>query len=302
MLKKILTASVAVLLLSSSAITFAHDNNTAPKAEDITIKSAPTVSVSGTVPVYDAGGDAIKAIIVSKPQKGELTFTNGADYTYTPFPNESGKDSFTCVFTDSKGLVSNYVNADITIEPSIYMSYADMNNNPAHYSAIKLAEKDIYTGEKVGNSYYFHPTKKLNKYEFILMTLSAIGEKEFSPCVNTKLKNDGQIKNYQKPAIMRAIELNIIKRDTFNPNDTLTNAEAVVFIDRASKIENVSHTSLKLSDKEKIPQYAMQSYMNLYAYKMLDQSKASPNKLVTKATASDLVWQLYKLHTAEKTK
>lgn len=299
MLKKIAIGLAVITAFSITAVfAGANGQNIAPKAENVSIKTASEIKATGNIPVYDANGDAVRAIVIAQPNKGEIEFKNGTEFTYTPFPGESGKDEFTCVFTDSKGGVGNYITGSILIEPQVKTIYSDMINNPSHYSAIKLLEKDIMTSQKIGNNYYFEPNREVTQGEFLLMVLSAIGEKNYSPCVNTKLSNDNKIPIYLKPAVARAKELKIILKNSFEPNEKLTRAQAVVFVDRASQIPNVHSYALNYADMSQIPKYASQSYINLEAYNMLDlySNKALPNKILTRDTAADMIWQLYKLN------
>lgn len=305
MVKRITLALLAATVLGTSlSVSGSEDKNTPPKAEDIKIQTSESMTVVGNVPVYDAEQNAVRAVVVSAPLKGELKFTNGTRYTYTPFANQTGKDSFKCVFTDSAGAVGNTISGEITIEPSPKIVYADMKNNPSAYSAVKLCQKGIMSAQKIGGTYLFYPDKKVTKGEFILMALAAVGQTDFVACVNTKLKNDSDIPMWMKPAVKKAMELKIIRSESFDVNSALTRAYAAVIINRAAKIENVKSHTITFSDAYSVPKYAAQAYINLSAYKMLDlyDNKAHPKSLLKRSTAADMVWQLHKLYLAEKTK
>lgn len=305
MIKRItLGALAAAVLTTSLSVSGTAGQNTPPKAQDIQIQTAEGIAVSGSVPVCDAESDAVRAVVVSAPLKGELEFTNGVEYTYTPFANQTGKDSFTCVFIDSNSAAGNTITGEITIEPTAKTVYADMKNNPSNYSALKLCEKGIMTAQKIGDTYLFYPDKKVTKGEFILMVLAAVGETEFPACVNTKLENDSDIPLWLKPAVKRATELDIIKSKAFDTDSTLTRAYAAVLVNRAAKIEDVKSYAVSFSDAYSIPKYAAQAYINLSAYKMLDlyDNKAHPNADLKRSTAADMIWQLYKLNSSEQVK
>ena len=66
--------------------------------------------------------------------------------------------------------------------------------------------------------------------------------------------------------------------------------------ERTAKIPDVDTYNLQLPDIGEIPNWAMQSYMDLSAYKMLDlyDGAAHPAKGLTRSYAADLLWQLWK--------
>lgn len=300
----------AVCIFSAAAVaavsTFlsAAEQNIPPRAENVAISTAERISVSGSVPVYDSNSDPVRAIVTSAPLKGEIKFKNGAEYTYTPFAGETGKDSFSCVFTDSKGAVGNSITGSITIEPRIKTVYADSKSSRSNYSALKLCENGVMTAQKIGDTYLFRPGERVKNSELLLMTLAALGEKDFPVCVNTRLENDPDIPLWLKPAVMRAKQLGIIKSPRFYPDRVPTRAKAAVYINRAAKIDDVKSSSIAFKDGYNVPKYAAQAYINLSAYKMLDlyDNKAHPLQPLKRSTAADMVWQLYKLKNKQAVK
>ena len=65
-----------------------------------------------------------------------------SEFVYTPYENKTGKDSFTYVAVDAVGNSSDPATVKIKIEkPNTKVTYADMDGDPAHKAAIRLAEE-----------------------------------------------------------------------------------------------------------------------------------------------------------------
>ncbi len=271
--------------------------NSSPIVESLSISTVVNVERTATIKAYDSDNNNFAIKLTSTPKLGTVEF-NGSTFTYTPFLNKKGKDKFRFVAIDEMGNSSREGVVNIIIDktkPDFY--YSDMINNPSHYSAIKLKEKEIIVGKKIGKSYFFEPKNSVSREKFLVMAISAAGmEKKLKPTVNTGLANDIEIPNYLKPYVKLAIDEKIIPNSNFNLNEIPTRAEAVLLISNISKIPDVKSHNLTLSDIGQIPQWAMQAYMNLSAYKMLDlyDNMAHPNSPITNSNTADLMWQLYK--------
>lgn len=285
------------------SIALADQENTAPIIESGSFDTVEDVPIKGVLSVYDAEGDQIRIQVVNAPKKGEVSF-EGASFTYTPFLGSTGKDRFSFVCVDKAGNYSKEGLCDLTIEAAgTKFSYRDMTNNPSQYSAIKLREKGVLTGEKIGDASLFYPKRTVTRQELLMMILSACGAGEPDACVNTGLTNDSAIPLWLKPYVKQAVDRKIITEDKFVPDEVPTRAEAVVLIDRAAEMDDVKKQALRLSDTAAIPNWALQSYLNLSAYKMLDlyDGAAHPTSALTRDTAADLVWQLWKYHDQNET-
>lgn len=281
------------------AIRLGDQPNSAPVIENGRYSTTKNVQIAGKVSVYDAENDPVKIKILETAKKGEVVFT-GTKFTYTPFLDVTGTDRFTFVCIDQAGNYSKSGVMELTIESGENAQvYLDMNNSAAYYSAVKLAEKGVYTGEKIGNALLFSPKAQVSRGEFLMLCIAACGyDRNLPACVNTGLTNDADIATWQKPYVKRGLEKGIITGSTFKPDQIPTRAEAVVMIARAAGMPNVKADSLKLTDRDEIPTWTVQAYMNLSAYKMLDlpDGAARPRQALTKDTAADLVWQLWKYH------
>lgn len=271
--------------------------NNPPKVESARYNTNRNIPVMGKITAYDPDGDMVRIKLISKPEKGTITF-DGLSFEYKPYAKSAGKDRFTFICEDKYGNISNESFVDVMIEDiKSGVSYADMNGNPSHYAAIKLSQKSILTGQRIGGQYFLEPNEGVDRGEFLVMLISAaMLEKELPPCVNTGLQNDSEIPLYLKPYIKLGIDKGIIKESKFNYKEIPTRAESVVMVSRTAGMPNVTKHNPNISDISQIPEWALSSYMNLSAYKMLDlhDGKAHPNNALTRAGAVDLLWQLWK--------
>lgn len=271
--------------------------NNPPKVESGRYNTNKNIPVQGKIIAYDPDGDMVRVKMISRPEKGTIKF-DGLSFEYKPYEKSAGKDRFTFICEDKYGNISNESFVDIMIEDiksSIF--YADMNGNPSHYAAIKLSQKSILTGQRIGGQYFLEPNVEVDRGELLVMLISAaMLEKEIKPCVNTGLQNDSKIPLFLKPYVKLGIDKGIIKESKFNYKEIPTRAEAVVMVSRTARMPDVIQHNPNISDITQIPEWAMSSYMNLSAYKMLDlhDGKAHPNNALTRADAVDLIWQLWK--------
>ena len=216
----------------------------------------------------------------------------------------TGADRLTFVSIDKEGNYSKKGTLDFQIEKDrILFSYSDMAANPSHYSAVKLHEKEVLTGEKIGERYFFFPNSQVTRSTFIKALNAALCETgSLQVCVNSGLQNDGDIPAELKTYVKWARDRKIITEKLWKPNEVLTRAEAVVLIDRAVDIANVKTAALSYSDKNDVPNWALQSYMNLNAYKMLDfyDGFMRPKSALTNSHMADLLWQVWKYTDANR--
>lgn len=256
------------------------------------------VPIYGYLSVSNESERYLRTVLIEKPQKGTVSF-DGQTFCYEPFPGSEGNDHFTVVLTDDTGNRSEEAVQTISIEPKDLMyDYWDLNDSPAYYSAVKLLQNDIFAGEVIGSRRYFHPEQTVTRGEFLMLLVSACGwEDELSATSpNTGLLNDGEIPTYLKPYLALCIRKGVIVEDRFDSDEIPTCAEAVVLTDRACKLSNVERANPGWSDLGEIPQWALQSYMNLHAYDFLSfpDNKTHPNDGLTRENTAELLWQCRK--------
>lgn len=270
--------------------------NTSPYAENTSFSTIQNVTYYGKVPAIDNDGDVLSVNITDIPDKGAVSF-DGVCFRYTPFMDETGKDSFRFIVLDSYGHKSRECTVDIKIEKSTSFIYADMTANPHQYAAIKLAEKNVYIGRKAGNAYFLSPESEMNRGDYIVMLINAACvPHKLSACVNTGLINDSEIPMYLKPYIKLAMDMKIVTGSSFRYNQVPTNAEAVVMAQRALNLTSAENYTNYLYDAEQIPSWAQASYKTLLAYRILDcyDNMAHASDALTNDSAVGLAWQIWK--------
>lgn len=272
--------------------------NTAPVAAADTISTLKNVNISGYFKVSD-NDSSIKIRIVDKPEKGEV-IANGLSYTYEPFLDMTGSDSFTYQAIDPYGYTSATVKINVKIEkPQTSICFADMNGDTNAYAVLKLAERGVVLGEKIGQNYYFKPQEKITKADFLLMLLAVTNEGSNLPAtVNTGLKNDTSIPLWLKPAVAKAEQTGIIGgkvcKDSFDYNSTITHTEAAYMIQNAVQFPDTAMSNPNFEDAGSIPTWALQSFVNLYSNNIikLDAGNAEPNNTLTRSDAAGMLWQV----------
>lgn len=269
-----------------------------PSIQDGVFYTIRNISISGQITAVDPEGDEIEIQLIKAPVNGTVRF-DGISFFYTPYKNVSGKDRFTVCAVDSKNNFSQEAIVEINIEKgknSFY--YTDMTLHPSAYAAIKLHESKMLTGKQIGNNFFFFPDEQMTRGEFLVTLIAASGmQKDLTATVNTGLPNDTDIPSWIKPYVKKAVDEGILlKTDAFWYKEIPIRAEAVVMTDRAAKINDVKDFALTFPDHGALPDWAIRSYKDLAAYKMLDlyDGAARPYDALTNSYCADLLWQLYK--------
>jgi VCBS repeat-containing protein len=92
--------------------------NDPPTAQNSSASTDEDVALTGSVSANaaDVDGDSLTYELVSGPTRGSITFAADGAYTYTPFANANGPDSFTWRASDGT-LASNDATVAITVSP-----------------------------------------------------------------------------------------------------------------------------------------------------------------------------------------
>lgn len=276
-----------------------------PVAEDGATETFQNSAVSGDLRVRAGDISTVHIEVTKAPEKGTV-HTNGIFYTYEPYPGQKGKDRFSFVAVDQAG----YRSAESTVEINIAknktgIDYVDMEGDPSHYAALKLAQEKIWQGVKIGEDSYFFGDRPMTKGELLLVMLKVSGlPKEMPACVNTELMNDTDIPVWFKPYVKLGLERRLIKEDAFDPDSTLTKAEMVVYLDRLRGGEDATKGTFQAADADAIPTWAVQSFDNLAFDDMIltQMGKAEADSIITRSDAAQLLFSFYQTKTQEKEK
>ena len=288
-----LTGALAVPAMALTAST-AEVENAAPIAEDLSLTTYKGVAIFSRFAAVDPEGDLVTFQVVDSPARGQVTMdeTDPAAFTYTPYEGKKGKDSFTYVAIDAKGNTSQPATVKIVIEKQkTAVSYSDLEGQPAHYAALRLAEAGVYTGRQVGSLYCFDPDQTFTREEFLAMAMTAAGKAPLEDVTLTGFYDDGDISAWAKGYVSAALVVGTVEgsrneagQAVFVPGSAVTQAEAAVIIDRLLATGDVSAASSTFS-AETAPAWAYQSVVNMEAVSVLSSS-ANLYKPLTRAGAA----------------
>ncbi|MDR0862994.1 MAG: S-layer homology domain-containing protein [Oscillospiraceae bacterium] len=301
-------SSVAILLVLVSAamgvtaVASANDttikigDNYPPIATNLTLSTFRDVPVTGEFSAIDPDGDAVTFEVTSKPKRGTVELGNGGMFTYKPSDGAKGKDSFYYVAVDAAGNVSAPATVAVSVKKqSTKTTYADMDGCPAQYAALTLAERGVFTGERLGGSMFFRPDQTVTRGEFLAMCLAVSGAKPFDGVTRTGFYDDDDIQLWAKPYISTALVSGVVSgyrdgdgRLVFAPDDAITVSEAAVMLNRALGITDVAPVGAMSDDA--CPAWAAASVTNLSAVNILSRgSVASYDASVTRAQAAEML-------------
>jgi len=283
-----------------------RDNNP-PVAADVEYETIKNIAITCKFKVSDADGDDVTCHIQNSPKKGDVVISEDdpTSFIYTPYQNKTGTDTFTYVAVDSEGKTS--ASAKVTIKISkngAKMTYADMEGNPSHFAAIKLAEEGILIGERMGDNYFFNPEKVVNRGEFVAMALTCLDVEVTTPVTKTGFADDSEMPAWVKPYISTALKNGIVSgsstfdgRRVFRSESPLTRAEAAVILNNAISLAEVEKLPA-FSDADAVPAWAAEATAKTAANGILSvasDGSLRPMDTVTRADAAQMLYNAMKV-------
>ena len=262
--------------------------NAEPIAENMDIHTYRDTAVAGKFAAVDPEGEAVTFEIVTQPKRGSVSILAGGEFIYTPDTTKS-KDSFTYTAKDESGNVSAEATVTIhIIKQKNEINYADTEDAGVGYEAIAMSEAGVYTGEKVGDFYFFHPDKNVTYSEFLAMCLSAADTEVLENITRTGLDNDNDIPTWAKGYISTAILTDTYTGGkNFSYSDNITFKDAAVMIDSTFEITDVVGVSAFSQDLDSA---ASQAMANLYACRIIDETAVGhADEEITMADAAKLL-------------
>lgn len=244
--------------------------NGTPIAENLTLTTYKNVAVTQRFSAVDPEGDLLSYRLADKPSRGSVELGENGAFTYTPYENKTGKDTFTYVAVDTVGNVSKPATVKIRIEkPDTRVTYADLDGSPAQLSAIRLAEENIFVGECMNGQYFFRPEQPVTRNEFLAMTLKASGQETLTTISRTGFADDAAIPTWAKGYVASGLKAGVIQGSPdesgqfhFHGNAAVTRAEASVLLDRVLRVTHVSKPA-SYPDSDIAPVWAYQSAVDL---------------------------------------
>lgn len=290
-----LFAALAVLLLSATLPAYAFFDRDTPEseaaslpiAENLDLTTYRDVAISDAMSAVDPEGDPVTFRITKNPARGQVVQAEegGAQFTYTPYEGKVGKDSFVYVAEDSQGNVSRPALVSIRISKAdTKVTYADMSGHPAHKAAIALAEREVFVGEQVGETWLFRPEAQVSREEFLAMAMDLVDVDTLPQITRTGFADDDSISVWAKPYVASALHAGMIQGSLsgsegacFSPARAITPTEAAVMLDRLLGISDVAATGSLPQDAA--PAWAYQSVVNVEAVGILETAGGSISDL-----------------------
>lgn len=266
--------------------------NSAPVAENIECTTYRGVSVSGSFKAVDPEGDELTFSVSADPKKGSVA-VDGGSFVYTPADGSRGKDSFTYVAVDSVGNSSEKATVTVAIKKqSTKVTYSDLRGSGIQYAATALAEKGVFSGEKVGDAWLFRPAEAVSRGEFLAMCMELCGARLREGVTRTGFYDDGEIPAWEKPYVATALMDKLISgttngegRAVFAASDPVTFAEATVMLDNALEITDVSVPD----DGGACPAWASQAVTNLSSCGVVTAGSGGVSAPMTRADAAGML-------------
>ena len=267
--------------------------NSAPVARDMEFTTYKNVAVTERFDGVDPEGDLLTYHVVKKPARGAVTIQEDGTFVYTPYENKTGKDTFTYVAVDAVGNSSDPATVKVKIEkPDTKVTYADLDGNPAHKAAVRLAEEGIFVGECMNGAYFFCPDQPVTRSQFVAMVMDTAGLEALEDVERTGFADDGIIETWAKPYVASALKSGLIQgsldgegQAVFRGGETVTAAEAAVLLDRALQVTDVDVQTFAAAGA---PAWAAQSAANLSTCGMLDGGTSLGTQL-TRGEAAQLL-------------
>jgi len=283
------------------------EENGAPTAENMEFTTYKNVAYTGRFSAVDPEGDLITFQLVDKPARGSISLSESGDseFVYTPYENKTGKDSFTYIAIDSVGNTSEEATVKIRIEkPSTKVTYADMDGHPAYNAAIRLAEEEIFVGASMNGTHYFQPNIPLTRVEFLAMAMEAADKDVHEGITTTGFYDDDAIQTWAKPYVASALRSGTVQgsisadgQAVFCGNDTITQTEAAVLLNRLLSVSDVSAETWD-GDTSSVPTWACQAVMNLESVGVLNDLTENGwlfSDTVTRADAAQMLYSALEL-------
>lgn len=268
----------------------------APIAQEISISTYRGIPYQAQFLATDSEGEDMTFAIVDQPRKGSVTI-DGADFTYTPDEGVTGGDSFTYTATDSSGNVSLPATVTVTIEKTRSgVTYADTADSAAAAAAQYLAEEGIFTGAKIGDTYYFEPDKTVSREEFLAMTLETAG-RDVSAVTMTGFCDDEAIPTWAKAYAAAGVTDGIIRGTStaegvaFRGGEPITFNEAATVLNRVLDLGDVD-LSVWYADREAVSSWAAQAVANMESVSVLSAGSFGSDAMSEPVTRADAAWML----------
>ena len=217
----------------------------------------------------------------------------GGRFVYTPDSGKRGRDRFRYQAVDAEGNVSADAEVNIRIEKqSTAVSYPELKGNGLQYAAVRLAEKGVFTGEKISDCWCFSAGTPLKRGDFLTMCAALTGMEPLEDVTRTGFFDDESISLWQKPYVSAALLYGVVQGSTgdggravFRGDQPITRAEAAVMLNSFLEISDTAGFFYT----EDVPGWAAQAVANLRACDICSGDEFQANRALTRGDAAEML-------------
>lgn len=275
------------------------EENQAPIARNMDLSTYKNIAITGYFDAVDVEGDLLTFQLTSTPARGAVTLAEdgSSQFVYTPYEGKTGSDSFSYVAVDPAGNTSPEAKITVRIEKAdTKVTYSDLENNPAHKAAIRLAEEGIYVGQYVDGRYFFDSNAPVSRAQFLTMAMAVSGMEPMEGITLTGFTDDASIPTWAKGSVSAALKAGAIQGSqdeagapVFDADAPITRAEATVMLNKLLNVADVP-AEVFLSDSE--PNWASQAAANLAASGILRTDSTNAAALSNQLTRGEVAEML----------
>lgn len=120
---------------------------------------------------------------------------------------------------------------------------------------IALAERDIFVGEQMGETWFFRPEAPVTREEFLAMAMDVVGLETLPEATMTGFADDDSISVWAKPYVASALRAGMVQGSggdgdgaEFAPDRVITQTEAAVMLNRLLQVSDVAATGALSQD------------------------------------------------------
>ena len=272
--------------------------NFAPTANGGTLSAVEGIPVYSALSADDPDGDMLTYRLEEAPKKGRLTLSLDGSYRYIANAGAEGEDSFTYVAVDPYGNCSEPCEVVINTEKNESgIVYTDMQNEKDAHSAVLLASKDAFIGEKIGNEWYFHPEKTVTRGEFLMMAMKMNHiETELLAADDSGFADSASFSPAENKYIATAARLGLVVGiDTENgrcfcPDEVITSVQASTILSRIAKLDGLALADAVLASADAEAEISDEGMAMLSSVGLAVSEDR--NAEITRADAARLLYQL----------
>lgn len=272
--------------------------NFAPTASADALCAVEEIPVYASLYAEDPDGDEITYLLEAAPEKGVLKLNRDGTYSYTAEKGAVGQDRFTYVAVDPYGNRSAPTEVVVNTQKNESgIVYTDMQDTREAHSAVLLAAKDAFVGEKIGDHWYFHPEKTVTRGEFLVMAMKmndidvnllAADDSGFADSADFSPSENKYIATAARLGIIFGIDTE--EGRCFCPDEAITSAQASTMITRIARLKGSSLASAVLASVEVGAEVSEEGMAMLSEAGLLASFDRSA--VITRADAAELLYQL----------